>query len=119
MSAIGQYLQDTRAELRHVAWPTRTQTIVYTIMVALLSIGVALYLGLFDYIFTTSLTRALSVLPANTNSGLQVTQQPVQTAPTQAAPTNTTAQPLAPINPTNTLKIVPDAPGTQSAPQAN
>lgn len=63
MSGFGQYLKDTQGELRHVAWPTRAQTIVYTILVALVSIGVALYLGFFDFIFTTGLSRTLNALP--------------------------------------------------------
>ena len=33
-----QYLKDTRGELHHVAWPTRMQTIVYTIIVIALSL---------------------------------------------------------------------------------
>ena len=63
MSLI-QYIKDTQGELRHVAWPTRLQTIVYTILVALLSVLVALYLGLFDYIFTGGLARLIEVLPS-------------------------------------------------------
>lgn len=62
---LGQYLKDTQMELRHVAWPTRTQTIVYTVMVAALSVAVALYLGFFDFIFTTGLSRVLQVLPTS------------------------------------------------------
>ena len=62
MSLI-QYIKDTQGELRHVAWPTRLQTIVYTILVVVISIGVSLYLGLFDYLFTTGLSRFLLVLP--------------------------------------------------------
>ena len=66
MSLI-QYLKDTRGELHHVAWPTRLQTIIYTILVIALSIFVALYLGFFDYIFTTGLGRALLFLPQDTS----------------------------------------------------
>lgn len=62
-----QYLRDTRGELNHVAWPTRTQTIVYTVLVIALSILVSLYLGFFDYIFTTGLARTLEFLPQNTS----------------------------------------------------
>ena len=58
-----QYLKDTRGELNHVAWPTRTQTITYTILVMVLSILISLYLGFFDYIFTTGLARTLEFLP--------------------------------------------------------
>ncbi len=78
--SLGQYLKDTQSELRHVAWPTRTQTIVFTILVAFISVFVALYLGLFDYVFTTSLTNYLGSLPAATvetatssESGITVT----------------------------------------------
>lgn len=76
MSSIGQYLKETRSELNYVAWPTRNQTIIYTVLVAAISIGVAVYLGLFDYIFTTALTHVAGVIPA-AQSGVQVTQTPV------------------------------------------
>ena len=78
MAGIGQYLKDTRGELRHVAWPTRTQTVVFTVLVALVSVGISLYLGLFDYIFTGALSRALSN-PSGTAPTTEVTQQPIAT----------------------------------------
>jgi len=81
MSSFGQYLQDTRAELRHVAWPTQVQTIVYTVLVIAISIFIALYLGLFDYIFTGTLAR---VVNANGGEPTTVTQEPVATSTTQA-----------------------------------
>lgn len=62
MSLI-QYIKDTRGEMRHVAWPTQMQTIVYTALVIGLSLVVAVYLGFFDYIFTTGLGRAVQFLP--------------------------------------------------------
>ncbi len=46
-----QYIKDVRAEMRHVSWPTRTQTIMYTIVVIAISVGAAVYLGLWDFIF--------------------------------------------------------------------
>ncbi|HEY4525140.1 MAG TPA: preprotein translocase subunit SecE [Candidatus Paceibacterota bacterium] len=83
-----QYVRDTQGELRHVAWPTRLQTIVYTVLVATISIAVALYLGFFDYIFTSSLSRfvgagasetpALQITPQGDTSGLIIDAQPVQ-----------------------------------------
>ncbi|MFA7309927.1 MAG: preprotein translocase subunit SecE [Candidatus Paceibacterota bacterium] len=73
MAGIGQYLKETQGELRHVAWPTRLQTIVYTILVLAISVGVALYLGLFDYIFTTGMTRLVGAAPAV--SPIQITQE--------------------------------------------
>jgi preprotein translocase SecE subunit len=56
-----QYLKDTQAELRHVAWPTQTQTILYTVFVVLFSVGISVYLGLFDFLFTSSLSRIVGV----------------------------------------------------------
>lgn len=95
--AIGQYLKDTRAELRHVAWPTRTQTIIYTVLVALVSIGVALYLGLFDFLFTTGLTKAVTALKGS--SLITVEQQPtsnsndlIQTSPITIVGSSTNPQ---------------------------
>jgi preprotein translocase SecE subunit len=76
-----QYLKDTRSELHHVAWPTRNETIVYTILVAGISVFVALYLGLFDFLFTSGLSRALS-LTGNT-SPVQVSN--VQVGSTSAS----------------------------------
>ena len=75
-----QYLLDTRGELRHVAWPTRMQTIVYSILVAVLSIGIALYLGLFDFIFTGGLKTALSVLPQNIPTQVEQTATTTQSS---------------------------------------
>ena len=86
---LGQYLKDTQSELRHVAWPTRLQTIVYTILVALISIGVALYLGLFDYLFTTTLARFLGVVPAQAPATV-VEDVASSTTSFQFQPTDTT-----------------------------
>lgn len=68
---IMQYLKDTRGELHHVAWPTRTQTSVFTALVIGLSVLVSLYLGLFDYLFTNALGTGLQYLPQQEGS-LQV-----------------------------------------------
>lgn len=59
MAGFGQYLKDTQTELNHVAWPTRTQTVVYTLLVLAISVGVAVYLGFFDFVFTTGLKHIL------------------------------------------------------------
>jgi len=52
-----QYLKDVRAEMRHVSWPTRRQTIMYTIVVIAISLAAAVYLGIFDYLFSTFILR--------------------------------------------------------------
>lgn len=67
MTGIGQYIKETRGELRHVAWPTRTQTIVYTVVVAILSILVAFYLGVFDYAFSKGINLLIESTPVQTS----------------------------------------------------
>ncbi|MCX6703251.1 MAG: preprotein translocase subunit SecE [Candidatus Zambryskibacteria bacterium] len=52
-----QYLKETQVELKHVTWPTRSQTMVFTIVVILVSFGVAYFLGLFDFIFSLVLEK--------------------------------------------------------------
>lgn len=52
-----QYLKEVRAEMRHVAWPTRRQTIVYSVVVVGISLATAVYLGLLDYVFSQIIFR--------------------------------------------------------------
>jgi len=53
------YLKDVRAELKHVTWPSRTLIVLYTVVVILVSVGVAIYLGLWDYLFSALLRRII------------------------------------------------------------
>ncbi len=54
---IIDYIKETKGELKHVSWPTRRQTVIFTIIVILISIGTALFLGFFDFIFTQILQK--------------------------------------------------------------
>ncbi len=51
-SRIKTFFEESRTEFRHVNWPTRDEAIHLTSVVIGLSLGLALTLGLFDYIFT-------------------------------------------------------------------
>jgi len=59
MSKITEYLKETKAELKHVNWPGRYLTILYTIIVVVLSILVAYFLGIFDFIFSKGLEKII------------------------------------------------------------
>ncbi|MCL4300446.1 MAG: preprotein translocase subunit SecE [Anaerolineae bacterium] len=48
---IIRYLKETRAELRKVVWPTRDETKNLTVIVVSVTIAMAMFLGLLDYIF--------------------------------------------------------------------
>lgn len=60
MSKITEYLKETKIELKHVIWPSRRQTFYSTLIVIVLSIVVAYYLGVFDVLFTKGLEKLIS-----------------------------------------------------------
>ncbi len=52
---LKNYLIESIAEMKNVIWPTKQQTINYTILVVALSVGVAFFFGVLDYIFNLGL----------------------------------------------------------------
>jgi preprotein translocase subunit SecE len=46
------YFKEVRSEMKHVSWPTRRLTIVYTAVVIGVSLVTAVYLGALDFVFT-------------------------------------------------------------------
>jgi preprotein translocase subunit SecE len=60
MSKLTEYIRDTRGELKHVSWPTRRQAIAFTVIVIAISLGVSLYLGFFDALFSEGLKLIVS-----------------------------------------------------------
>ena len=59
MNKISEFLKDVRVELRKVSWPKRQETIKLTGAVILISVILAAFLGLLDFIFITLLNRFL------------------------------------------------------------
>lgn len=57
MNRFINYIKDTKAELAHVSWPTRRQAMIFTIVVILVSIFTAAFLGFFDYLFSLVLQK--------------------------------------------------------------
>ena len=55
--SMKDYLRDVHGELRHVSWPSKSQTVNYTIVVLVISIGTGVFLGLLDYAFSHVLAR--------------------------------------------------------------
>lgn len=54
-----QYLRDAYVELKKVVWPTRRQTRNYTIVVILMSLGVALFFSVLDNVFNFILEKVI------------------------------------------------------------
>ncbi|MDD3386481.1 MAG: preprotein translocase subunit SecE [Candidatus Pacebacteria bacterium] len=46
-----KFLSGPLSEIKKISWPTRKETINYTITVILVSVAVALILGLFDLLY--------------------------------------------------------------------
>lgn len=57
LRAIPTFLKEARTELRKVNWPTRQETIKYTLIVIGMSVVVAIILGALDFIFVQILNR--------------------------------------------------------------
>lgn len=101
---FSQYIKDTRAEMQHVAWPTQTQTIVYTLLVVLISIAISLYIGFFDFLFTRGLemvitktstpqtaeTLQMEAIPVTGGGNLELNVNPG--APVEAVPVEVSTQ---------------------------
>ncbi len=53
------YFRDVKAEMRHVSWPSRQTTIMYTFVVVAVSLIIAVYLGLLDFIFRIGIEQVI------------------------------------------------------------
>ena len=51
MNKTIEYIKEVIAESKHVTWPTRKQTIFFTITVLAISVLIAYYLGALDFLF--------------------------------------------------------------------
>jgi len=54
---LANFLKEVRLELKKVTWPTRQETIRFTLLVIGVSAGVAAFLGGLDYLFSIILTK--------------------------------------------------------------
>jgi preprotein translocase subunit SecE len=59
VNKIITYIKASIEEMKKVAWPTRKETYNYTLLVIFISVGVALFLGVLDIIFSRGLEYLL------------------------------------------------------------
>lgn len=52
MNKLIQYIKDSRKELKKVTWPTKKETTKYTLVVIGISVGIAIFLGGLDFLFS-------------------------------------------------------------------
>ena len=55
MQQLTQYFKDTLAEMKQVKWPTQNQAMIYTALIILVSVVVALFVSVFDFIFASGI----------------------------------------------------------------
>lgn len=55
ITKVKQYFIDSYAELKKVSWPTKKQTTNYTILVVAMTIGIAVFFAVLDYVFNLGL----------------------------------------------------------------
>jgi preprotein translocase subunit SecE len=60
MDKLIQYLKETKSELKEVVFPTRSQTITFTVIVIIISVIVAVTLGGTDRILTSILAKIVA-----------------------------------------------------------
>jgi len=58
---IKTFLKEVLLEMKKVNWPTRQETIRYTLIVIGVSVAVAVLLGGFDFLFTRLLNRFILI----------------------------------------------------------
>lgn len=51
------YLKEVKTEAKKVNWPTRKETMKYTLVVIAIAMAVAIFLGALDFIFTLILKK--------------------------------------------------------------
>ena len=52
LERIQKFLRESREEWRHLNWPTRAEALRLTAIVIGISVGLAVFLGFFDFIFS-------------------------------------------------------------------
>ena len=57
---ISEYIKETKAEFKHVNWPTKKQTMNFTLLVIGVSAVTAIVLGILDAIFSLGLEKIIN-----------------------------------------------------------
>jgi len=59
IAAIKNYFIGSYAEMTKVSWPTKKQTINYSLLVIGLSVGMAIFFSVLDYIFNAGIEQLI------------------------------------------------------------
>ena len=59
VSSLKEYLNESRIELKKVIWPSKKETTRSTMLVIGISLAVAVFLGILDYVFNFGLEKLI------------------------------------------------------------
>ena len=59
ISRLKAFLAESKTEFQRINWPSTQETVRMTLIVIAISILVAAFLGVLDFIFSTALTKIL------------------------------------------------------------
>ncbi|MEK7189865.1 MAG: preprotein translocase subunit SecE [Patescibacteria group bacterium] len=57
---ITEYFRTSQIELKKVVWPSKKETTRYSLIVIGMSLSVAIFFGILDFIFNLGLTKLIS-----------------------------------------------------------
>ncbi len=60
VESVKNYLFGSYVEMKKVTWPTKQQTINYSLLVVGLSVGVAVFFTILDYIFNLGIEKLIT-----------------------------------------------------------
>lgn len=60
IASVTAYFKDSWEELKKVSWPSRHDTITNSVLVIAVSVAVAIFFGILDFLLTKGLTLLLN-----------------------------------------------------------
>jgi preprotein translocase subunit SecE len=60
LTLITTYIKESIAELKKVTWPTRKLTIAYTLLVIGISLALAIFIGIADFILAIGVEKVIT-----------------------------------------------------------
>lgn len=61
---VVKYFREAKVELEKVSWPTRKDTVKYSVLVFMLSLATAAFIGVLDFGLSQALEQLILIIPA-------------------------------------------------------
>jgi len=120
ISLTVNYVKSSIAELKKVTWPTKDQTIRYSVLVISVSVAVAVFFASLDLGFSSGVMYAISKTPHSSAPALEAPIVPdlEEVPPTEAAPEEANGT-INVTSPETTTESAPEQMPTVELPASN